>query len=61
MQRKPSTQELEFSQNSSLWQNNQLRLTRKENPTEVKPQSLERYSWRDIQGLSWIFEEEVYE
>jgi len=58
MQTKPTIQELEFRQNISLWPDNSLRLKYKENQAKVKQHIQERYSWRDIQGLSWIFENE---
>jgi len=42
-------------------QNNQFKSTYKEYSTKVTYHGTKEYSWRDIQGLSWIFDKEEYE
>jgi len=61
MQSKLTIQKLKENQNRSLWQNTQTKLPCNEGQTNVEMHcNHDKYSWRDIQGLSWIFEKEVY-
>ena len=62
MQAKPTIQELRFEENTETpLQSNQFKSTYKEYPTKVTYHDTKEYYWRDIQGLSWIFDKEEYE
>lgn len=61
MQANLTIKELKKNQNNSLWENTHTKLSYNDAQTNVKMHhDHEEYSWRDLQGLSWIFEKEVY-